>query len=143
MNYLLDTCVLSEFVKKSPNQNVIQWIEKCDEDTLYLSVLSIGEIQKGIAKLADVHRKTIIQTWLETDLRNRFAERLIPVNEEIAITWGTVQGEAEANGITLPTIDGLLSATALTCNLIIVTRNGKDMITTGVKIFNPWDDARI
>jgi toxin FitB len=139
MKYLLDTCAISELVKKKPSKKVLQWIQGCDEDAIYLSVLTIGEIQKGIAKLADSKRKATIQQWLDHDLHNRFSGRIIPISEEIASTWGLIVAEAEAKGKPIPSIDSLIVATAISHNLTIITRNTEDMAGTGARLLNPWD----
>ena len=139
MKYLLDTCVISELVKNKPEKKVVRWVEGCDEELLYLSVLTIGEIQKGIAKLKDKNRKNNIQRWLDSDLRKRFTERILPIDEDTVLTWGVVQGEAELIGLQIPTIDGLIGATAITHNLTVVTRNEKDIALTGARILNPWN----
>lgn len=139
MKYLLDTCVISEIIRKKANKKVIEWLESCEEDFLFLSVLTIGEIQKGITKLQDVKRKAMIQKWLDKDLMNRFDERILPVSVAVASTWGQIQSESECRGEPLPTIDGLIAATAITHNLVVVTRNVKDIEGTGVRIINPWD----
>jgi predicted nucleic acid-binding protein len=103
-----------------------------------LSVLTLGEIQKGISGLANSSRKIMLQSWLDTDLRQRFSDRVLPVTEDVALTWGILHGTMEAKGRPLPTIDGLLGATALAYNLTIVTRNDRDIERTGVRLFNPW-----
>lgn len=139
MKYLLDTCVISELVKNKPEKKVIKWVEDCDEELLYLSVLTIGEIQKGIAKLKDENRKNNIQRWLDSDLRERFTERILPIDEETVLTWGVVQGESELIGLQIPTIDGLIGATAITHNLTVVTRNEKDIALSGARTLNPWN----
>ena len=138
MNYLLDTCVISEVVKNNPNLNVINWLEKSPEDHLFLSVLTIGEIQKGISKLSDNNRKFFLQNWLQEDLLNRFTNRIIDIDFEIVTQWGALQGKAEAKGIQIPTIDGLIGATAVVHNLTIITRNVSDFEKTGAKIINLW-----
>jgi len=138
MRYLLDTCVISELVKKKPDAAVIEWVEAEDEELLFLSVLTIGEIQKGIAKLKDSARKATIQRWLDTDLRERFAERIVPVSENVALTWGLIQGEAEAKGTPIASIDALIGATAIEHNLAVVTRNENDIRPTGARMINPW-----
>ncbi len=139
MKYLLDTCAISELVKKKPSKKVLQWIQGCDEDAIYLSVLTLGEIQKGIAKLADSKRKATIQQWLDCDLRNRFAGRIIPINEDIALTWGLIMAKAENKGKPIPSIDSLIGATAVAHNLTVITRNTDDLAPTGARLFNPWD----
>ena len=139
MNYLLDTCVISEAAKPKPEKSVTRWIDGCDEESLFLSVLTIGEIQKGIARISDKTRRIKFQQWLDTELRQRFVYRILSIDESVALTWGLVQGKAEAIGRPLPTIDGLLAATALVHNLVLVTRNEPDFLATGVNVFNPWN----
>ena len=138
MKFLLDTCVISELIKKIPYRSVINWVSECPEDSLYLSVLTIGEIQKGISKLSDKNRKIRIQNWLDKELLNRFAERIIPITSDIATTWGEILAESELKGISIPAIDSLIGATAVTKNLHVVTRNVDDIKKTGARIINPW-----
>jgi hypothetical protein len=138
VRYLLDTCLISELVKAKPNGAVVKWLEGCDEEGLFLSVLVLGEIQKGITKISDEKRKASMQRWLDSDLRQRFAGRILPVSEEVALTWGIVQAKAELQGAPIPTIDGLVGATALAHNLTAVTRNERDIKATGARVFNPW-----
>jgi predicted nucleic acid-binding protein len=117
----------------------LQWVANCDEDLTFLSVLTLGEIQKGISKLEDKRRRSSLQMWLDSDLRVRFGERILSITQDIAQAWGVIQGEAESKGIVLPTIDGLIGATAITHNLTVVTRNVGDLAKTGAKILNPWE----
>jgi predicted nucleic acid-binding protein len=138
VNYLLDTCVLSELVKPRPNPTVVKWIDNCDEDRLFICVLTIGEIQKGIAKLDDHTRRDKLQRWLDDDLRPRFGARILPVSDEVACTWGIIQAENELKGAPIPSIDGLIGAIAITHNLTIVSRNTKDLARTGARILDPW-----
>ncbi len=138
MNYLIDTCVLSEVVRPRPNRGVTAWMESCDEDALFLSVLTLGEIQKGIEKLAPGKRRNVLQSWLDRDLRKRFRGRILDIDPEVAITWARVQASLEKAGTPLPTIDGLLCATALTHNLTVITRNTTDFQPSGVSTYNPW-----
>ncbi len=141
MNYLLDTCAISELVKKKPSKKVLEWILGCDESCIFLSVLTLGEIQKGIAKLADSKRKAKIQQWLDHDLRHRFTGRILPINEETASTWGLLMADSESKGRVIPSIDSLIVATAITHNLTIVTRNTCDMDGAGARLLNPWEMA--
>jgi predicted nucleic acid-binding protein len=99
MKYMLDTCTISELVKKKPVKKVIDWIDECDEESFFLSVLTIGEVQKGVARLTDVSCRRKIQHWLDSDLIGRFSGRIVPVSSEIALTWGIITGEADAKGI--------------------------------------------
>jgi toxin FitB len=138
LKYLLDTCLVSELVRKKPDPRVLQWVADYDEELAFLSVLTLGEIQKGIARLDDKKRKATLQKWLDSDLRDRFGDRILPITLDIAQTWGILQGEAEALGIAIPTIDGLIGATAIAHNLTVVTRNESDIARTGAKILNPW-----
>lgn len=138
MKYLLDTCVVSELVKLKPNPGVTKWLEGCDEEALFLSVLTIGDIQKGISRLDKTPRRETLQQWLDSDLRARFGDRLLPITEEVCTTWGVLLGEAERAGTPIPTIDGLIAATAVTHNLTIVTRTEKDFASASVRVVNPW-----
>jgi predicted nucleic acid-binding protein len=136
--FLLDTNVLSELIKPKPDAKVVQWIEGTNESTLFLSVLTLGEIRNGIARLPSGARRGRLESWLRVDLRGRFQDRILPINEAIADRWGAISAVAAAQGKPLPVIDGLLAATALHHDLMVVTRNGSDAAATGVAILNPW-----
>ena len=138
MNYLLDTCVVSELIKANSDKNVISWIETIEEDRLFLSVLTLGEIEKGIAKLPLSLRKSNLKTWLEQDLVLRFENRILNITPEIARYWGDLQGELEKQGKPMPIIDGLIASTALVHDLILVTRNVNDVEGSCVSILNVW-----
>lgn len=138
MNYLLDTLVVSELVRKQPHVAVRTWLAAQAEGTLFLSVLTVGELQKGISKLADSERKTHLALWLAHDLAVRFRERLLPVDGAVALAWGALQGESLQRGIPLPVVDSLLTATAQVHNLIIVTRNVADFQRCGAPVLDPW-----
>lgn len=138
MKYLLDTCVVSELVKPRPSPRVVQWVSDRDEDRLFLSVVTLAELQKGIAKLADEPRRQRLQAWLEKDLIQRFQGRMLEVNEEVAIAWGMIQGAAEAKGVTLPVMDTWVAAIAQVSNLMVVTRNVQDLERCGAMVVNPW-----
>ena len=139
MNYLLDTCVMSELVKATPNENVINWINNTPDERLFLSVITIGEIRKGLTKLPDSKKKYQLTNWLNTLLEN-YEARIYPVDLAVAESWGTIQGKAENNGTPVASVDSLIAAVAQTHNLIIVTRNEKDFAATNVTIVNPWND---
>lgn len=138
MNYLLDTCVISEFTKRQPDRSVVQWLADCDELSIYLSVLSIGEIQKGIQRLPDSPRKTDLTEWLETGLIRRFQGRLLILDTDVMLAWGSLVARLESAGQKMPAIDSLIAATALHYGLILATRNLSDFEPSGVKTFNPW-----
>ena len=139
MNYLLDTCVVSELTRPKPQRPVVQWIRSEPETRLHLSVLTIGELRKGIERLPDSHKRKQIEAWLNNELRNRFSGRILSVDGEVAERWGLESAKAEQSGTPLPVIDGLLAATGLVHGMTVVTRNTKDMQQTGAKLLNPWE----
>ena len=139
MKYLLDTCLISELVKKEPNLAVLSWLEEQNEQNLFLSVLNLGELQKGISKLADGEKKDELQSWATFDLVERFAGRIIDIDLEAALCWGRIQGEAEQTGAKLPVMDSLIAATAIAHGLVVVTRNVKDIERCGGRVCNPWE----
>lgn len=138
MRCLLDTCVISEFVKPRPNAAVLEWLDRCDETGLYLSVLTLGEIRKGVEKLPNTKRRRALHAWLDQDLTPRFDGRILDVTREVALAWGAIQGQSERSGSALPVIDALIAATALTYDLTVVTRNESDMGRSGALVFDPW-----
>lgn len=138
MKYLLDTCLISELVKKVPNSGVVNWLKEQDEQNLFLSVLTIGELQKGISKLSDGARKDELQAWVEHDLTLRFTGRIIEIDLESMLMWGRLQGESERGGESLPVMDSLIAATAKANGLVVVTRNVKDMERCQARVCNPW-----
>ena len=140
MKYLLDTCVISELIKPKPSNRVVSWLKSQDENKLYISALTLGELLKGIEKIKDINRKKKIHLWVEEDLRERFRERILPIDTRVAMIWGQVQGKAEQIGQGMPTIDGLIAATGLAFNMVVVTRNVSDMQISGVALFNPWNE---
>jgi len=139
MKYLLDTCVISEIIKPKPNENVISWLTGQDESELFLSVLTFGEIEKGIEKAPDKVRKKKLKLWVEEDLKQRFEGKILPVNLEVSTQWGTLQGIAEKAGKPMPALDGLIAVSGLVNNCIVVTRNTSDMEQSTVELFNPWN----
>ena len=138
MNYLLDTCVISEYTKKQPEQSVLEWVANSVESDLYLSVLTIGEIKRGIERLSASERKTALQSWLNDDLQARFGHRLVDVDADVMLTWGDMMAQLEKIGRILPFADSLIAATANRHNLILVTRNVSDFDGTGIQMINPW-----
>ena len=136
--FLLDTNVISELVRRKPEPRVTAWVEATDEMLLHLSVLTLGEIRKGIVSLRDSSRRVTLGAWLDGELVVRFAGRILPVDEAVADRWGRLSAQGEARNLSLPVIDGLLAATALQYNLTLVTRNVRDIAATNVPLFNPW-----
>ncbi len=140
MKYLLDTCVLSELIKKKPDQRVVEWIANIEESKLFVSVLTIGEIHKGIEKLPKSKRREMLLQWVDEDLQERFRGRIAPFNIQTATVWGKMQAKAEMSGKTMPIIDGMIAATAITHNFAMSTRNISDMEASKAVLVNPWDE---
>jgi len=134
--WLVDTNVISELRRRDPDANVRAWFAQRPATELYLSVLTLGEIRKGVEALTDSGRRTVLREWLERELPVFFADRLLPIDAGVAHQWGQLLAKA---GRSLPAIDSLLAATALHHNLVLVTRNLKDVAGLPVKVLNPWD----
>jgi len=139
MNLLLDTCVISELVAKQPNPHIVDWIDSVDEDRLFLSVLTLGEIEKGIERLTDSRRKGALMEWLEGALLVRFQDRIVPVDIPVALAWGQLTADLEKQGRRMPAIDSLIAATCLHRDLHLVTRDENDFAYSGVTLINPWE----
>jgi len=139
MSYLLDTCVVSEFAAGQPSEKVLSWISGLDPETVYLSVVTVGEIQKGIEKLPASKRKEALRVWLKDDLLVRFHDRLLPLGIGEMLAWGTLISRVEAKGVPMPLIDSLIAATALHHDLVIVTRDVDDFAPSGASLLNPWE----
>jgi hypothetical protein len=137
--FLLDTNVISELMKARPQRRVASWVEATAEELLHLSVITIGEIRKGIDLLDEAEpRRAALQSWLDRDVRLRFAGRLLGFDDAVAERWGQLEALAKRRRVTLPTIDAQLAATALHHGLTFATRNTADVASTGVPVFNPW-----
>ncbi len=137
--YLVDTNIPSELTREKPDARVAAFLRNAGKGTVFLSVMTIGEICKGIAGLPASQRRTALQDWLEIDVRSWFADRILPVTESIAERWGHLAATAKQQGLTLAVVDGLIAATALHHDLILVTRNVKDFAGLGIDISNPWE----
>jgi len=136
--FLLDTNVISELMKPRPSRNVIAWTDETPEALMHLSVLTIGEVRKAIDLLRDDDpRRVALQSWLDRDVRIRFAGRLLAFDDGVAERWGQLEAIAKKRRLTLPTIDAQLAATALHHGLTFVTRNTADITPTGVPVFDP------
>ncbi len=138
MRYLLDTCLVSELVKKEPNPAVVSWLDEQDEQNLFLSVLNLGELQKAVSKLPDGTKKEALQAWVLLDLVERFSGRILALDMKTALSWGKIQGEAEQAGEKLPLMDSLIAATAMAHGLVVVTRNVRDIERCRARVYNPW-----
>ena len=138
MSWLLDTCALSEYAKKAPETKVIAWLDEQDEASLFISVITLGEIEKGILKLrkADLRRSQKLTAWLGK-VEQRFAGRILPLDAAALHVWAQIAAYAEQAGQPLPVMDGLLMATAQCHGLTVVTRNVQDFALYP-QVFNPW-----
>jgi tRNA(fMet)-specific endonuclease VapC len=138
MRFLLDTCVISELVARRPDPGVVAWIDDMGEEKIYLSVITIGEIKKGIEKLPDSRRKGDLREWLEDHLLVRFRDRVLPIDTDVMLVWGELTANLEKQGKKMPAIDSLIAAIALRGKLSLVTRNEDDFKHVGVPVTNPW-----
>ena len=137
MSFLIDTCALSELVKPNPSRRVSEWFNEAPPEALFVSILTLGEIRKGVENLGGGGRRAKIAVWLEAELPAWFEDRILPVDIGVADEWGRLMARLKTP---VPAIDGLIAATALRLRFAIVTRNESDFAATGVKLLNPWKD---
>lgn len=140
MNFLLDTNVVSEWVKPRPNPGVVEWLATEDEDRQFLSVATLAELSYGVERLPGGRKRAQLQEWLETELTDRFEGRLVVIDEAVAATWGKLLANADAAGRPLGAMDGFLAATAVVHQMTLVTRNEMDFAAAGIKTCNPWSE---
>ena len=135
MSFLIDTCALSELTRKNPSPLVSEWFDATPAESLHVSVLTLGEIRRGVERLPDSRRRSRISAWLENELPAWFENRVLPIDGSVADEWGRLTARLKNP---LPAIDGLIAATALCRRLTVVTRNESDFAPAGVAILNPW-----
>lgn len=138
MNYLLDTCVLSEYRKPAPSAKVLAWVDEQADDSLYISVLTIGELDKGICRMPPSNRKTNLAAFVDA-LIARFDRRILDLDTETLRRWGEMIADLESKGRPMPVIDSLMAATALARGMTLVTRNEDDFIPAGIRVLNIWE----
>lgn len=136
--FLLDTCVISESTRSQASGEVLAWLDSTSPESLYLSVVTLGEIEQGISKLGNTPKARKLEHWLDETVARLFELRTLAVDAGIARRWGRMLGAAERKGRTLPLIDAMLAATAQEHDLVLVTRNTKDFANVGIELFNPW-----
>jgi predicted nucleic acid-binding protein len=141
VNFLLDTNVVSEWVKPRPDPGVIRWTESVDEDRVFLSVISFGELRYGAERMAAGARRRRLEEWLQDELPLRFEGRVLPVDNNVADAWGKTVSRSEALGRPIGVMDAFLSATAETHRLTLVTRNVSDFPLLKA-LLNPWEEGR-
>ena len=140
MSYLIDTNVISELARPKPDAAVLDWFGNTPDEALFMSVLTLGEIRKGVEKLLEPQRREKLRLWLKHDLREWFGPRILPIGPEVADHWGRLLAQA---GRPVSAIDSLLAATALHHDLRLVTRNTKDFDYAGLEVVNPWETATL
>jgi predicted nucleic acid-binding protein len=137
MSYLIDTNVLSELVRPTPNKNVLRWFENVPDESLYISVLTLGEIRKGIEKISDKSKREKLRIWLEHEIPNWFGTHILSIDIKIADRWGKMLSQLNQPAAA---IDSLIAATALQHDLSLVTRNVTDFNFPTLDVINPWDN---
>ena len=138
MSFLLDTNVVSEWVRPQPDRNVISWLAEVDEDRVFISVISFAEIRRGLETLAAGRRHERLATWLAEELPVRFEERILDIDRQVADTWGVLMARGQKIGMTLGSMDAFVAATAEAHGLTLVTRNVKDFRRLGISLLDPW-----
>lgn len=129
---------LSEVTRPAPDARVLEWLDKLDEDRSFISVVSIAEIRRGVALMGEGRKREALAEWLARDLPQRFEQRVLPVDEPVALAWGDLMGLAKRRGRGLTSMDGLIAATAIAQELTLATRNMKDFEGFGIELFDPW-----
>lgn len=135
MSYLLDTNVISELCRKTPDTGVVEWFSHRPISTLFLSVLTLGELRKGVEGISDAKYRMALLDWFEADLPSFFAGRILPIDIHIADKWGRITAAANRP---LPAVDSLIGATAAFHGFSLVTRNVRNFVGLGLEVTNPW-----
>ena len=141
MNFLLDTNLISEWIKPRPNPGVVSWLATADEDRIYISVVTLAELRYGVERLAAGQRRKRLNEWLEDELPQRFGDRVLPIDAVIANTWGQIVARREALGRPIGAMDALIAATAQAHGLTLATRNEADFDSAVSAIINPWTQS--
>lgn len=139
LRYLLDTCVISEFARPRPERKVVDWLNAIENDLVFLSAVTIGEVEFGICDLPPSNRRTELDAWLNIDLANRFAGRVLPLDADTFVTWARLAAEQRRQGTPLGVMDSLIAATASHHKMVLVTRNVSDFAVAGLRLLNPWE----
>jgi predicted nucleic acid-binding protein len=139
VSFLLDTNVVSEWVKPRPDPNVVAWLADVDEDRVFLSVVTFAEIRRGVEFLPTGRRRERLMEWLADELPARFEGRMLGIDQRIAALWGTAMARSHTLGLGLGAMDAFLVATAEAHGLTLVTRNVRDFQTVGISLLDPWE----
>jgi predicted nucleic acid-binding protein len=141
MNFLLDTNVVSEWVKPKPDPNVVRWLAAVDEDHVCISVVTFAEIRQGIYEMSPGKRRDALESWAERDLLQRFEGRILPIDLPVAQAWSALMAQSTKLSINLNIMDAFLAATAKVHALTLATRNTRHFAKLDVALTNPWRDA--
>lgn len=140
MNFLLDTNVISELIAERPTERVLNWIDSREESSIFLSVITIGELRRGIELKPASRRRDVLEQWFETQVLTRFQGRIVHLDAPAMLVWGKLTAELSRAGRPLPAMDSLIAASCIANGLTLVTRNTSDFERTGVFLVNPWTD---
>ncbi|MFZ0738174.1 MAG: type II toxin-antitoxin system VapC family toxin [Candidatus Acidiferrales bacterium] len=138
MNYLLNTNVVSEWLKPRPDANVVKWLAETDEDSVYLSVITFAEIRQGVEEMSAGRRREALKSWLQDELPERFEGRILGVGLVVAAAWGILMARSSQMGMNLSAMDAFFAATARAHELTLITRNTKHFERLGIGLVNPW-----
>jgi len=138
LKYLLDTNIISEFIAKKPNQKVLDFVTSLDENDVYLSVITIGEIKFGIQKVQNQTKKEQLLLWLENDLLQRFKGKIVDIDTETMLTWGELNQHLQSIGRVIPIVDSLIASSCVSKDFTLITRNIKDFYNFDLEIINPF-----
>jgi toxin FitB len=141
LQYLLDTCVISEFVKPNPEPKVIDCLNAIKPEQVFLSAVTIGEIQFGISNRPLSNRRTELEIWLNESLFQQFANRILSLDADIFLTWGQMTAQQRKQGKPMGVMDSLIAAVALQHGMVLITRNVSDFSATGLSLLNPWETS--
>jgi toxin FitB len=139
MSYLLDTCMLVEFARRKPEMKVIRWMNSVDQNELFVSVISIGEMQRGIIRMPDSQHRTLLLAWVSRGLVERLKDHILPLDTETLVIWGSLTARRNGTGQPMGTLESLIAASALRHNMTLVTRFAQEYFQSGVSVLNPWE----
>lgn len=137
MRFLLDTCVVSALRNPGANASLADWISTVDESDLYLSVITLGELEKGVSRMPESKKKAALSDWVRRAVPERFGDRVLPIDAAVAARWGELLAARERRGKALPILDAFIAATAIEADCTVVTRNTQDFADCGVRLLNP------
>ena len=142
MNFLLDTNVVSEWVKPNPDAKLVKWLAQAKEDHVFISVITLAELRRGTARIAQGRRRSQLETWLQNDLPQRFNGRILTIDAAVADAWGELVAERDLIGRPIAAMDAFIAAITRVHDLTLVTRNVADFSPSLKKILNPWGSRR-